>query len=40
MSTMTANPLWVNLQVELDRPDLLLQMLVLLEYIEHMYHTL
>jgi small-conductance mechanosensitive channel len=26
---MTANPLWVNLQVELDRPDLLLQILVL-----------
>ncbi len=29
MSTMTANPLWVDLQVELDRPDLLLQVLVL-----------
>ena len=29
MSTMTANPLWVDLQVEFDRPDLLLQVLVL-----------
>lgn len=29
MSTMTANPLWVDLQGEFDRPDLLLQVLVL-----------
>ncbi len=29
MNTLTANPLWVDLLVELERPDLLLQILVL-----------
>jgi hypothetical protein len=27
MSAMMANPLWVDLQVEFDHPDLLLQLL-------------
>ena len=29
MSAVMANPLWVDLQVEMDRPDWLLQLLVL-----------